>query len=77
MRYKLSFRIQREYDRFQDFAHEVGITRQHLCNVLQGTYNGGPKFWEKVQKRFNIPDEEMESYRKNEKEDKEEDNEEF
>lgn len=72
MRYKLMFKIQKDYGTYANFCECVGITYQNLNCVLSGKGNGSYKFWEMIKKQLNIPDEEIESYRKNEEKPKEE-----
>lgn len=66
------FKIQRHFGTYANFCESVGITYQNLNHVMSGKGNGSYKFWEMIKERLNIPDEEIESYKKNENEIKEE-----
>lgn len=42
-----------------DFAKEIGYSRQMYSQVESGLRDGTPSFWDAVQKAFNIPDSKM------------------
>lgn len=64
VRNRLKLRILRDYESISFFCDDMNITKAHLCAVLGGRCNGSYKFWMNIQRVLNIPDEEMEKYRK-------------
>ena len=48
----------------QQMADITGRSRNAYIKIERGERNPTPDFWERLQKAFNIPDEEMYSYQK-------------
>lgn len=50
----------------EDLAKKLGYSYSHVNNIIQGRSDGTQKFWDTFKKVLNIPDSEIESYRKKE-----------
>ena len=49
-----------------DLAEHLGFSPQHISQIISGKVNGTQKFWDKFKAVLNIPDDEIEKYRKKE-----------
>lgn len=64
MRSKLKGRIVELYNSQANFCKAAGITSAYLSMILNCQNNGSYKFWEKIKELLNIPDDEIEQYKK-------------
>lgn len=48
----------------EQLAEILGCSRQTLNMIIMGKTGGTQKFWDNFKKKLNIPDEEIEKYRK-------------
>lgn len=49
-----------------DLAKLLGYTPQHISKIISGEVGGTQKFWDNFKTVLNIPDSEIEEYRKDE-----------
>lgn len=49
-----------------DLAEKLGCSPQHISQIISGKINGTQKFWDNFKDVLNIPDSEIESYRRKE-----------
>lgn len=47
----------------KEFGDTLGYEGQYISQIETGRTNGGMKFWYKVRTTYNIPEEEIESYK--------------
>ena len=47
-----------------DLAELCGVTTQYMGNIIRGTSNGSYNFWENFKEKLEIPDTEIEKYKK-------------
>ncbi len=47
----------------EEFGALLGVTSQYISLIEAGKANGSYKFWNRFKETFNIPNEEIESYR--------------
>lgn len=64
MRSKLKGRIVELYNSQSNFCKRAGITGAYLSMILNCQSNGSYKFWENIKDLLDIPDSEIEQYKK-------------
>lgn len=47
----------------KEFADTLGVTSQYISLIENGGADGSYKFWHRFKTTYNIPDEEIESYK--------------
>lgn len=48
----------------KDLAELLDVSVQYICAIIRGSSNGSYKFWERFKEKLNIPDDEIEKYKK-------------
>lgn len=54
-----------------DIAYELGVSRATYSFIERGVRSGSAEFWQKLQREYNVPDEQMYSLMKLDEERKE------
>lgn len=64
MRNKLRGKIFEKFKSVADFCREISFSRTYMGLILRGEKNGSYKFWETIKIVLEIPDEDIEMYKK-------------
>lgn len=64
MRNKLKGRIIEKYNSQANFCRNAEISQAYISMILNCESNGSYKFWEKMKTLLDIPDSEIEEYKK-------------